>query len=69
MPKNIMKGEKITDVLKVYEQKKNLGGLVLNWMIFGYSGFEKRPSVGVLASYYMCALNVHVKTIGANNLL
>jgi hypothetical protein len=63
-----MKGEKITDVLKVYEQKNSMGGLALNWMIYGYSGFEKRPPNGVLASYFKCTINNHVKTIGAFHL-
>mmetsp|Transcript_21383 Transcript_21383/g.29432 ORF Transcript_21383/g.29432 Transcript_21383/m.29432 type:complete len:155 (+) Transcript_21383:253-717(+) len=57
-----MKGEKITDVLKTYEPK-NIGGLALNWMIFGFSGHETRPAAGVLPSYNKCVLNKHVKTI------
>lgn len=58
-----MKGEKITDVLKLYEAK-DIGGLALNWMLFGHSGHEKRPKAGVLPSYTKCVINNHVKSIG-----
>ena len=66
VPANIMKGEKITDVLKIYESK-NIGGLALNWMIFGHSGHETRPVGGVLSSYNKCVINNLIKTIGNLN--
>ena len=54
------KNTSIPDVLKNYEQ---YGGLALNWLRFGTSGFNRRPPGGVLESYTKCSLNNHVKTI------
>jgi len=49
----------IPSILKIYEE---YGGLVINWMIFGSSGFIKRPPNGV-SEYQYCATSCTVKSI------
>lgn len=49
----------IPSILKQYE---DYGGLVLNWKIFGSSGFIKRPKTGV-SEYTSCASSCTVKSI------
>ena len=46
----------------------NAGGIGINWLIFGSSRHEKRPTGGVLENFTMCAkrdfsANHHIKTI------
>ncbi|MBQ7665183.1 MAG: hypothetical protein IJS42_00545 [Synergistaceae bacterium] len=46
----------------------NAGGLGVNWLIFGSSGYKTKPEGGVLENYTMCAEknfrpNYHIKTI------
>lgn len=35
------------------------GGLALNWVIFGSSGFKSRPRGGVLVNYHKCLPDQH----------
>jgi hypothetical protein len=55
------KNRTIPDVLKRYEK---YGGLALNWMLFGSSGHTEKPPGGVIANYYRCRRNKHLKHIG-----
>lgn len=54
------KTKRIPDVLKDYEK---YGGVALNWMMFGSSGHVEKPPGGVIANYYKCSKNKHVKVI------
>jgi hypothetical protein len=54
------KNRTIPDVLKKYEK---YGGLALNWMMFGSSGHIEKPPGGVIANYYRCHRDRHVKQI------
>lgn len=47
---------------------EDAGALVLNWVVFGSSGLEKKPRTNTLASYWQCAPdghpeNLHVKSV------
>lgn len=51
----------IPDILQSYE---SYGGIGLNWMMMGSSGYINRPlNGGVLGSYTKCVPNAHVKSI------
>ena len=50
----------VPSALEPYEL---FGGLALNWMVFGSSGFVSRPNGSVLTSYTKCAPSVTVKSI------
>jgi hypothetical protein len=57
-------GCSVPSVLRLYEE---YGGLTLNWMMFGSSGYVKRPSGGILSNYRSCAVWDHVKIIVNTN--
>jgi hypothetical protein len=54
------KSKKIPDVLWSYEKT---GGVSLNWMLFGSSEHAVKPAGGVIANYYKCYKDRHVKAI------
>jgi hypothetical protein len=57
----VNKNRTIPEVLTKYEK---YGGLAINWMLFGSSGHIEKPPGGVIANYYRCRKNLHVKQIG-----
>ena len=57
--------EFVDEFMKSHEQA---GGIGVNWLIFGSSGYETKPAGGVLENFLMCAekdfgSNHHIKTI------
>lgn len=55
----------IAEFMKQYDQ---YGGLAINWVVFGSSGYKTRPQGGVLVNYRQCLpldqeQNQHVKVM------
>lgn len=60
--------DKKVNLTGFFKQYESYGGLAMNWVMFGSSGHQKRPTGGVLGSYTSClplnhTENRHVKVV------
>ncbi|KAK9813974.1 hypothetical protein WJX73_007576 [Symbiochloris irregularis] len=64
----VLRSQDLHDLPALLRQYEQYGALVVNWQLFGSSGFLRKPSGGTLQSYHKCfprdhPENLHVKTI------